>query len=246
MQTRRIRVGQLSIVAGRGRSAARRRGHRDARPHVGRPRVRGFARGYQRRWVDVLAQQTHGIHGARPHQHDAIDAANREAFEECYGLIKRAWTEDLISRSGKDVACPPGETPCAAEATRRFGAGVENGIVRSIGVVPKPLQRPHPPIFRPFASSERSIRWCAEQGITAVPAAAPPRARARAVRAVRRRLEAPARRRHRRAARRRHRGHGRGGAAALAGLGRVRGRRVVRRSASTWAWRIPRPARSPT
>ena len=33
----------------------------------------GFARGYQRRWVDIMAQQTHGIHGALPHQHDEID-----------------------------------------------------------------------------------------------------------------------------------------------------------------------------
>jgi alkanesulfonate monooxygenase SsuD/methylene tetrahydromethanopterin reductase-like flavin-dependent oxidoreductase (luciferase family) len=35
-------------------------------------------------------------------------------------------------------------------------------------VVPKPVQKPHPPIFQPFASSERSIRWCAQEGVTAV------------------------------------------------------------------------------
>ncbi len=63
---------------------------------------------------------------------------------------------------------PPGQTPWDLETTRRFGAGVEDGIVRAVGVVPKPLQRPHPPIFQPFASSERSIRWCADEGITAV------------------------------------------------------------------------------
>ena len=28
----------------------------------------GFARGYQRRWVDIMAQQTHGIHGALPNR----------------------------------------------------------------------------------------------------------------------------------------------------------------------------------
>ncbi len=128
----------------------------------------GFARGYQRRWVDVLAQQTHGIHGALPHEHDEIDAANRAAFEECYRIIKRAWTEDLLAYQGKYWRVPPGRTPWELESTRRFGAGVEDGIVRQVGVVPKPLQRPHPPIFQPFASSERSIRWCAEEGITAV------------------------------------------------------------------------------
>jgi probable F420-dependent oxidoreductase len=33
---------------------------------------------------------------------------------------------------------------------------------------PKPLQKPHPPIFQPFASSETSIRWCAREGVTAI------------------------------------------------------------------------------
>jgi len=33
---------------------------------------------------------------------------------------------------------------------------------------PKPVQKPHPQIFQPFASSERSIRWCAKEGVIAV------------------------------------------------------------------------------
>jgi alkanesulfonate monooxygenase SsuD/methylene tetrahydromethanopterin reductase-like flavin-dependent oxidoreductase (luciferase family) len=49
-----------------------------------------------------------------------------------------------------------------------WGGGIENGIVKSVAVVPKPLQKPHPPIFQPFASSERSIRWCAQEGVTAI------------------------------------------------------------------------------
>jgi len=49
-----------------------------------------------------------------------------------------------------------------------MGGGVENGIVKAVSVVPKPVQKPHPPIFQPFASSERSIRWCAQEGVTAI------------------------------------------------------------------------------
>jgi alkanesulfonate monooxygenase SsuD/methylene tetrahydromethanopterin reductase-like flavin-dependent oxidoreductase (luciferase family) len=45
---------------------------------------------------------------------------------------------------------------------------VENGILKSVGVVPKPLQKPHPPLFLPFASSENSIRWAAKEGVTAI------------------------------------------------------------------------------
>jgi alkanesulfonate monooxygenase SsuD/methylene tetrahydromethanopterin reductase-like flavin-dependent oxidoreductase (luciferase family) len=128
----------------------------------------GFARGYQRRWVDVLAQQTHGIHGALPHQHDAVDEANREAFEECFQIIKRAWSDELLSYQGRYWRIPPGETPWTLESTRRYGAGVRDGVLEAVGVVPKPVQRPHPPLFQPFASSERSIRWCAAEGVTAV------------------------------------------------------------------------------
>ena len=34
--------------------------------------------------------------------------------------------------------------------------------------MPKPVQKPHPPLFQPFASSERTIRFCAKEGITPI------------------------------------------------------------------------------
>src|SRR5437016_14642774 len=88
----------------------------------------GFARGYQRRWVDIMAQQTHGIHGAQPHQHDEIDAANRAAFEECYRIIKQAWMEEALTYNGRYWRVPPGGTPWNIEATRKWGTGVEDRI----------------------------------------------------------------------------------------------------------------------
>ncbi|MFZ0888759.1 MAG: LLM class flavin-dependent oxidoreductase [Candidatus Binataceae bacterium] len=168
MQTRRLRVGQLGIVLPT---------HNPIRvaedlamlDHMTGGRVNaGFARGYQRRWVDIMAQQTHGIHGAQPHQHDEIDAANRAAFEECFRIIKKAWTEDMLSYQGRYWRIPPGDTPWDLAATKAWGRGVENDIVKAVGVVPKPFQKPHPPLFQPFASSERSIRWCAQEGVTAI------------------------------------------------------------------------------
>lgn len=168
MRTQRIRVGQLGLVLPT---------HNPIRvaediamlDHMSGGRaVAGFARGYQRRWVDTMAQQLHGIHGATPGQHDAIDEANRAAFEEHFRIIKRAWTEDMIDFEGAYWQIPPQGTPWDLEATQNYGAGVEDGIVRQLGVVPKPLQRPHPPIFQPFAASERTIRWCAREEVTAI------------------------------------------------------------------------------
>jgi alkanesulfonate monooxygenase SsuD/methylene tetrahydromethanopterin reductase-like flavin-dependent oxidoreductase (luciferase family) len=168
MQTRRLRVGQLGIVLP-AQNPIRVAEDIAMLDHMTGGRANaGFARGYQRRWVDVMAQQTHGIHGALPHQHDEVDRANRAAFEECFRIIKAAWTEDLLAYPGRYWRVPPGETPWTLESTARYGAGVEGGVVRAVGVVPKPLQRPHPPLFQPFASSERSIRWCAEEGVTAI------------------------------------------------------------------------------
>jgi alkanesulfonate monooxygenase SsuD/methylene tetrahydromethanopterin reductase-like flavin-dependent oxidoreductase (luciferase family) len=128
----------------------------------------GFARAYQRRWVDTMAQHAHGVRGVQPHQHDAIDETNRAAFEECYRIIKRAWTEDLITERGDFWQVPVEGSPWDVESTRRYGGGVTDGVVTALGPVPKPLQQPHPPVFQPFASSERSIRWCAQEGITAI------------------------------------------------------------------------------
>ncbi|HTO71381.1 MAG TPA: LLM class flavin-dependent oxidoreductase [Myxococcota bacterium] len=169
LQTKRIRVGQLGIVLP-SQNPLRVAEDIAMLDHMTGGRANaGFARGYQRRWVDIMAQQTHGIHGALPHQHDAIDEANRLAFEECFQIVKRAWTEDFLEApSGRFWRVPAGETPWTLEATAKYGGGVRDGVVRAVSVVPKPLQKPHPPLFQPFASSERSIRWCAEQGVTAV------------------------------------------------------------------------------
>jgi len=168
LQTKRIRVGQLGIVLPAQNPIRVAEDVAMLDQMTGGRACAGFARGYQRRWVDIMAQQTHGIHGALPHEHDAVDAANRAAFEECFSIIKRAWTDDWLEYRGKYWRIPAGATPWELEATRLYGGGVEGGLVRAVGVVPKPVQKPHPPIFQPFASSENSIRWCAREGVTAI------------------------------------------------------------------------------
>jgi alkanesulfonate monooxygenase SsuD/methylene tetrahydromethanopterin reductase-like flavin-dependent oxidoreductase (luciferase family) len=169
MQTKNIRVGQLGIVLP-AQNPIRVAEDIAMLDHMSGGRANaGFARGYQRRWVDTMAQHMHGIHGATPGQHDAIDQANRAAFEEHFRIIKAAWTEDMLSYQGKYWQIPVQGTPWDIEATRKWGAGVgDDNIVRLLGVVPKPLQKPHPPIFQPFASSENTIRWCAREEVTAI------------------------------------------------------------------------------
>jgi alkanesulfonate monooxygenase SsuD/methylene tetrahydromethanopterin reductase-like flavin-dependent oxidoreductase (luciferase family) len=47
-----------------------------------------------------------------------------------------------------------------------------DGRVRKISIVPKPYQKPHPPLFRAFSASDATILWAARNGViplTAIP-----------------------------------------------------------------------------
>jgi len=168
MQTKRIRVGQLGIVLPAANPIRVAEDIAMLDHMTGGRACAGFARGYQRRWVDVLAQQTHGIRGALPHEHDEIDAANREAFEENFQIIKKCWTEEMLVHEGKYWKIPAGKTPWPLETTAKWGKGVADGVLTAVGVVPKPLQKPYPPLFLPFATSPNTVRWAAQEGVTAI------------------------------------------------------------------------------
>src|SRR5205807_391898 len=110
LQTKRLRVGQLGIVLP-AHNPIRVAEEIAMLDHMTGGRANaGFARGYQRRWVDVMAQQTHGIHGALPNQHDEIDEANRQAFEENFRIVKQCWTEEMLTFDGKFWKVPAGPT----------------------------------------------------------------------------------------------------------------------------------------
>lgn len=131
----------------------------------------GFARGYQDRWVNVLGQQYH-VTGATMDGSD-IDNHNRAVFEEVVGVIKKAWTEETFNHDGKYYKVPyPYDTGItrwpAADWTRKYGADGElddQGVIRNVCVIPAPYQKPHPPMMQPFGASERTIFWCAKEGI---------------------------------------------------------------------------------
>ena len=101
MQTKRILVGQLGIVLPAANPIRVAEDIAMLDHMTGGRACAGFARGYQRRWVDVMAQQTHGVSGTLPHHHYAIDQANREAFEENWQIIKKCWTEEMLTFNGQ-------------------------------------------------------------------------------------------------------------------------------------------------
>jgi alkanesulfonate monooxygenase SsuD/methylene tetrahydromethanopterin reductase-like flavin-dependent oxidoreductase (luciferase family) len=127
----------------------------------------GLARGVFPRWVNVLGQHygvQPGVVGKEADEH------NREVFEELFEVIKLAWSDQPFSFKGKYYQVPfPAEGHYWAphEATARYGAPgeLEGDQLRRLSAVPKPYQKPHPPVFQAFTASEKTIRWNARQGI---------------------------------------------------------------------------------
>jgi len=107
------------------------------------------------------------------HGRVAVDNHNRDVFEEMFHIIKMAWTEESISYKGKyyEIPTPYNEGirnwPVGKTWTKELGPGEvdDEGSVQRICVVPKPYTLPYPEIWQPFSVSEKTIRWCAMEGI---------------------------------------------------------------------------------
>ena len=143
----------------------------------------GFARGYQTRWLNQMAQKIHV--GATASDKSEGDRVNREAFEEVFRFLKLAWGDEPFRFKGKyyEYPSPQEGTPWPAhEWTREYGFPGEvddQGRIQMMNIVPKPFQtpasdacsRPSRSARRPSdgarakASSRRSCcrrrRWCA-------------------------------------------------------------------------------------
>lgn len=134
-----------------------------------------FARGYQSRWMQTLTQQEDVI--ATP-MNPASDTRNRELFEEYMSVIDTAWEQDSFSYDGSYYQAPYPASGVPhwplADWTRRYGSPGEvddDGTVRKIGVIPKPLSRP--PIFVPATLSEQTVIDAARHSRTVVITAGP-------------------------------------------------------------------------
>ncbi|MEI7625732.1 MAG: LLM class flavin-dependent oxidoreductase [Actinomycetota bacterium] len=130
-----------------------------------------FARGYQRRWVPVLSQRDDAIAFGDKGADDMV----REIYNEYLEVVIKAWTEDAFEFNGKHYQVPyphEGITGWAGKDwTNAYGAPGEldeDGVIRKIGVVPKPVQTPYPRLFVPANVSPQTVISAAQQGVTPI------------------------------------------------------------------------------
>jgi alkanesulfonate monooxygenase SsuD/methylene tetrahydromethanopterin reductase-like flavin-dependent oxidoreductase (luciferase family) len=90
---------------------------------------------------------------------------NRALFEETLDVMVKAWSEEFFSHHGRFYEFPqPGVrwNHPLSPPDERFTD--ERGMLTKMSVSPRPLQRPHPPLWM-VIDTPRSISWAAEHAI---------------------------------------------------------------------------------
>ncbi len=96
-------------------------------------------------------------------------AKNFRLFEETLAIIKKAWTEDFFNHNGEFYTYP---TPNfiwqhdMSPPNEKF-LDLKTNEIKKISVIPKPFQKPYPPIWQ-VVDGERSIQWAGENGLNTI------------------------------------------------------------------------------
>ncbi|MCS6926755.1 MAG: LLM class flavin-dependent oxidoreductase [Candidatus Binatia bacterium] len=127
----------------------------------------GLVRGYQARWVHTFRIRPDLNAVGEWNRNSPDDNINRDYFKEFVEIVLTAWTKDTFSYRGRYWTIPPDNfvNPHVHPAYTKYGRGVdENMHIREIGIAPKPLQRPHPPLYGGFTHSMRTALFWARYG----------------------------------------------------------------------------------
>jgi len=123
----------------------------------------GFSRGNTPRWTATMGQHI-DVTSTESDKTEA-DQRNRRALYENWRLVKSLWTDDL-TRSDGEFWQVPLPVEWHFNPTKQFGEDQtdDDNILRKIGITPRPLQTPHPPVYAPFSYSMETARFWAQEG----------------------------------------------------------------------------------
>lgn len=127
----------------------------------------GLVRGYQARWVENFKIRSE-LNAVGPWNKDSpADVANREYFTEFVDVVVKALKSETFSHRGKYWQFPPVDfvNPHDHPVYRTYGKGVDQAMnIAEVGIAPRPLQTPHPPLYGGFAASMRTAVFWAKYG----------------------------------------------------------------------------------
>ncbi len=99
----------------------------------------------------------------------ADQAKNYRLYEESLEIMKKAWTQDLFSHDGEFYTYPAPNFEWRHDMSPPSPDFVDmkTHTLTKVGLVPRPLQQPHPPLWM-VVDSPSSIEWAARHGINAI------------------------------------------------------------------------------
>jgi alkanesulfonate monooxygenase SsuD/methylene tetrahydromethanopterin reductase-like flavin-dependent oxidoreductase (luciferase family) len=123
----------------------------------------GFSRGNTPRWVGTFGQ--HLDITSTESDKSAADQRNRAIFYENWRIVKELWTKPTVSIQGEFWKVPP-KMEWNFAATKDFAPHTvdKDSQLKEIGIVPRPLQQPFPPVYAPFSYSMETVRFWAREG----------------------------------------------------------------------------------
>ena len=125
----------------------------------------GLVRGYQSRWVENFKVQPE-LGAVGPwNKNGLVDMSNREYFAEFVDVVIKALTNDMFSHDGQFWQFPPADmvNPHDHPVYRQYGEGVSEDMrITEIGIAPRPMQQPYPPLYGGFSASLRTAKFWAK------------------------------------------------------------------------------------
>jgi len=94
---------------------------------------------------------------------------NKKLFEETLTIMKKAWTEEFFNHKGEFYTYPSPNFIWQHDMSppnEKF-VDLKTNELKKISVIPKPLQKPHPPLSQ-VVDSTGSIEWAAKNGIKTI------------------------------------------------------------------------------
>jgi alkanesulfonate monooxygenase SsuD/methylene tetrahydromethanopterin reductase-like flavin-dependent oxidoreductase (luciferase family) len=124
----------------------------------------GLVRGYQARWVHNFRIRPDLVAVGDWNRNSPDDDINREYFREFVEIVLLAWQKETFSYQGKYWTLPPANfvNPHVHPVYANYGKGVDTDMrISEVGIAPKPLQQPHPPLYGGFTHSMRTALFWA-------------------------------------------------------------------------------------
>ncbi len=96
-------------------------------------------------------------------------AKNKRLFEETLTIMKKAWTEKFFSHQGEFYTYPAPDFVWQHDMSppNEDFVDLKTNKLKKISVIPKPLQKPHPPLSQ-VVDSTGSIEWAAKNRIKTI------------------------------------------------------------------------------